>query len=93
VSSVLSVKDWVHDGRRGSWVRVLAGVELFLYGIHTGLVANQTSYQMRCSTGVLSPVVKLVPKLRLCGTALEFSHSFSSHAKRGQLYFAVVAIP
>jgi hypothetical protein len=72
---------------------VLAGVEIFLYGIHTGFVANQTSYQMRCSAGVLSPVVRLVPKLRLCGTALEFSHSFSSHSKRGQLYFAVIAIP
>ena len=93
VSSVLSETDWVHDGRRGSGVRVLAGVEIFLYGINTVFVAHQTSCQMRCCTGVLSPAVRLVPRLRLCATALEFSHSFSSHAKRGQLYFAVVAIP
>jgi hypothetical protein len=93
VSSVLSETDWVHDGRRGSGVRVLAGVEIFFCGIHTSFVAHRTSYKMSCSTGVLSPVVRLVPRLRLCGTALEFSQSFSSHAKRGQLYFAVVEMP
>ena len=85
MSSVLSETDWVHDGRRGSGVRVLAGVEIFLCGIHTGFVAHQTSYQMCCSTGVLSPIVRLVPRLRLCGTALVLSHSFPSHAKRGPI--------
>jgi hypothetical protein len=91
LSSVLSETDRVHDGRPRSGVRVLAAVEIILYGIRTRFVAHQTSYQMRCSTGVLSPVVSLVPRLKLCGTALEFPHSFSSLATGGQLYCALVA--
>ena len=78
-------------GDWGSVLRVLAGVEIFLHRIQTGFGAFQTSYQMRCSAGVLSSAVRLVPSFRLCGTAHEFPHSLASHAKRGQFTFQLLS--